>query len=347
MSKKVLIRKQMGGVTQQVMVDQSKPRTDARSDLATLRGGAYGLNPDTGRQGFIPGAQLTGAAPTRMQRLGAGANLAGRGLAAALTGLQTAYGLQGGNVGALGSVKDQYRANVGGLTGGSPTEAQQGQNMAMDELARQNAEAAKNTMMQQVNQAPANQSGPTGNALPSQTTTLGQLPPVPTQTPQAAQPAGLPAPPVPAQAAPPQAEPPQAASVDPVPPIAQAMASMPNMGTPPSNGSTQTVEPLPNPQGFSTAESVPVQTKLLQGQPPQPEQVVPQGQPYAGYPVSMMNNNRPINQREYAEWLRQQNSLTRSFATQVLDQFGDMLHKADPHVAGLLAFRVYMDKMMR
>ena len=149
MSKKVLIRKQMGGVTQQVLVDQSKPRTDARSDLAALRGGAYGLNPNTGREGFIPGAQLPGAAPTRMQRLGAGANLAGRGLAAALTGLQTAYGLQGGNVGALGSMKDQYRANVGGLTGGSPTEAQQGQNMAMDELARQNAEAAKNAMMQQ------------------------------------------------------------------------------------------------------------------------------------------------------------------------------------------------------
>jgi hypothetical protein len=37
----------------------------------------------------------------------------------------------------------------------------------------------------------------------------------------------------------------------------------------------------------------------------------------------------------------------KSFATYVLDQFGDMLHKADPHVAGLLAFRVYMDKIMR
>jgi hypothetical protein len=39
--------------------------------------------------------------------------------------------------------------------------------------------------------------------------------------------------------------------------------------------------------------------------------------------------------------------MNRSFATYVLDQFGDMLHKADPHVAGLLAFRVYMDKVMR
>jgi len=93
------------------------------------------------------------------------------------------------------------------------------------------------------------------------------------------------------------------------------------------------------------------QSTLPQGQPPQPEQVVPQGQPYAGYPVNMMNptTNRPVDQRQYAEWLRQQDpaTLRRSFATQVLDEFGDMLHKADPHVAGLLAFKVYMDKVMR
>ena len=55
-----------------------------------------------GQQSFIPGAQLGDAKPTGMQRLAAGANIAGRGLAAALTGLQTAYGLQGGNVSALG-----------------------------------------------------------------------------------------------------------------------------------------------------------------------------------------------------------------------------------------------------
>jgi len=311
MSKKVLIRKQMGGVTQQVMVDQSKPRTDARSDLATLRGGAYGLNPDTGRQGFIPGAQLPGAAPTRMQRLGAGANLAGRGLAAALTGLQTAYGLQGGNVGALGSVKDQYRANVGGLTGGSPSEAQQGQNMAMDELARQNAEAAKNAMMQHVNPAPTNQSGPTGTPLPGQTqsTPLGQLPP-----------AGIPpAPPVPAA---PAAQ--QTTSVDPVPPMAQALGALPGIGVQPT-GPAQPVQPLPTPQGFNTAESVPVQSTLPQGQSPQPEEVVPQGQPYAGYPVSMMNNNRPLNQQDYFKFLQGQQN--KSFVQAIYDEMGDALYK--------------------
>ena len=335
MSKKVLIRKQMGGVTQQVMVDQSKPRTDARSDLATLRGGAYGLNPDTGRQGFIPGAQLPGAAPTRMQRLGAGANLAGRGLAAALTGLQTAYGLQGGNVGALGSVKDQYRANVGGLTDGGPSEAQQGQNMAMDELARRNAEAAQNAMMQQVNPAPTNQSGPIGNQLPGQTqgAPLGQLglpaPPVPAQTPQAA----------PAAPAAPAAD-------DPVAPMAQALGALPDMGMQPT-GPAEPVQALPNPGNYPLDGTMNQQNQLPQGQPPQPEEVVPQGQPYAGYPVSMMNptSNRPLDQRKYFEFLRGQQK--KSFATYVLNQFGDILHKADPHVAGLLAFRVYMDKVMR
>jgi len=36
-----------------------------------------------------------------------------------------------------------------------------------------------------------------------------------------------------------------------------------------------------------------------------------------------------------------------SFTQMIFNEFGDMLHKADPHVAGLLAFRVYMDKIMR
>ena len=54
---------------------------------------------------------------------------------------------------------------------------------------------------------------------------------------------------------------------------------------------------------------------------------------------------RPYNQREYFEYLQGQQN--KSFAIYVLDEFGDMLHKADPHVAGLLAFRVYMNKVMR
>ena len=330
MSKKVLIRKQAGsgGIMYTREVGGGQPG-GFRQDLAALRGGAIGLNPQGG-QSFIPGAQLTGAAPTRMQRMGAGANLAGRGLAAALTGLQTAYGLQGGNVGALGNIADTYAQQAQGLTRNKPTEAQQGQNKATEVFNQQQQQMANDTMMEHVNQAPANQSGPTGNALPSQTggTTLGQLPP-----------AGLPAPPVPAAPAAPAAttEPP----VDPVAPIAQAMAGMRSMEMQPT-GSAEPVQPLPNPQGFSTAESVPVQTALPQGQPPQPEQVVPQGQPY----MSSQGNSHQLGTPESRQWAYE-NQWNKSFATYVLDQFGDMLHKADPHVAGLLAFRVYMDKVLK
>ena len=38
---------------------------------------------------------------------------------------------------------------------------------------------------------------------------------------------------------------------------------------------------------------------------------------------------------------------TNSFTQMVFNEFGDMLRKADPHVAGLLAMRIYMDKFMR
>ena len=38
---------------------------------------------------------------------------------------------------------------------------------------------------------------------------------------------------------------------------------------------------------------------------------------------------------------------TNSFTQMIFNEFGDMLRKADPHVAGLLAMRIYMDKFMR
>ncbi len=126
---KVLIRKQQG-IQYQQMIDAPKQQSSLRRDLAALAGGAVGLTPQ-GNQGFVSGQGQAGR-PTRMQRLGAGANLAGRNLAAALTGLSTAHSLQGGNLGAIASARDQYRANVGGLTGGQPTEMQRTQDMATE-----------------------------------------------------------------------------------------------------------------------------------------------------------------------------------------------------------------------
>lgn len=130
-------------------------------------------------------------------------------------------------------------------------------------------------------------------------------------------------------------------------------------------GPAEPVQPLPNPGNYPLDGTM-NQSTFPQGQPQNPglaphqvppsnpnfvpqQQVVPQGQPYAGTPTSLIDpaTGRPYNQRQYFEYLRDNPTMTRSFATHVLDEFGDMLHKADPHVAGLLAFRVYMDKVMR
>ena len=37
----------------------------------------------------------------------------------------------------------------------------------------------------------------------------------------------------------------------------------------------------------------------------------------------------------------------RAFVSQVFDEFGDMLHKSDPHVAGAVVMRVFLEKMLR
>lgn len=66
---------------------------------------------------------------------------------------------------------------------------------------------------------------------------------------------------------------------------------------------------------------------------------------YAGH--DWMNDygtrNKPFWEQSNAE-----NPFARkSFIQMIFNEFGDMLRKADPHVAGLLAMRIYMDKFMR
>ena len=53
-------------------------------------------------------------------------------------------------------------------------------------------------------------------------------------------------------------------------------------------------------------------------------------------------------QQEGEAWRRRHGGFRyKSFTQMVFNEFGDMLRKADPHVAGLLAMRIYMDKFMR
>ena len=327
MSKKVLIRKQAGGggIMYTREVGGRGQGGGFMENLAALRGGARGLNAQ-GRQSFIPGAQLGDAKPTGMQRLAAGANIAGRGLAAALTGLQTAYGLQGGNVGALGSVGDTYAQNVQGLTANRPTEAQQAQNMATEAFNQQQQEMAQQAMMQQA--TPPRQGNLTvGVAPPTHSSSSATTPAAPAPLPP---PAGLPAPPNPAAVDVPL----PGATPAPV----QAAPAQPG-ALPPglTRATAQTSVPMQTPAPAPAAPTAPA--------PAAPTAPAPQQDPGVDHQNLTIDGIRFGSQTAFDMAL--QRRMNRSFASYVLDEFGDMLHKADPHVAGLLAFRVYMDKVMR
>ncbi len=403
MSKKVLIRKQVGSGNILYTRDVGRGQGGGfMEDLAALRGGARGLNAQ-GRQSFIPGAQLGDAKPTGMQRLAAGANIAGRGLAAALTGLQTAYGLQGGNVGALGNIADTYAANVPGLTANRPTEAQQAQNMATEVFNQQQQQMANDAMMQQVNPAPANQSGPIGNQLPGQTqgTPLGQLsPPAGLSTPivppadpmqqtlQIEQPAAQPA-----QVSPELVEATQGAVGGMYSPQIQPYQGNTNLtntanlirvnrpvltpATPPVASGADNVAPtVPLPTvserriGLSpTANTGGADVSAVQqegfnfvtGEQGNFNTAVPHYQqlgevdftPPVGGRINVGNSpfttgpNGEIIDKKTGQVVSSSSIKNAAFAMQVLNEFGDMLHKADPHVAGAVVMRVFLEKMLR
>jgi hypothetical protein len=149
-------------------------------------------------------------------------------------------------------------------------------------------------------------------------------------------------------------------SNDSVASMAQTLGALPDMEMRPPTGPTQQQQPPMTPTGVGF-EQVPLQQDYPPQQPQNPglapHSVPPNHpnfrpqQPQQPY-MSPQGNPYPLGTEESRQWAAQQTwgnrpNITRSFATQVLDEFGDMLHKADPHVAGLLAFRVYMDKVMR
>ena len=431
MKKPILVRKQAGsGGIMYTREVGGRGQGGLTQDLAAVRGGARGLvnDPNTNnvRQGFIPGAQLGAAKPTGMQRLAAGANIAGRGLAAALTGLQTAYGLQGGNVGALGSVGDTYAQNVQGLTANRPTEAQQAQDMATDAFNQQQQTMAQNAvqqsaqqiMNQPVNVGSSSSRGPAPAGLPTQQ---------PTQPP-----AGLPAPPVPAAPAAPAQAAPAAPAAPNMTDAAEILASTnfnPQQGLTPqqtndvraaadllgsanlTHDSTRTsgqgnpipvysgpmplqqpAAPAPVVDNGLTPTQYPVLMPQQQTHEQQRQQVVvkpPVATPYT--PQNPVNpfaaDKKPghaYNTGEYAPTQRQHglsdeydyrnrampanfdniswdsaepslgddpsinwDEFKRAFVSQVFDEFGDMLHKADPHTVGAVVMRVFLEKMLR
>lgn len=77
------------------------------------------------------------------------------------------------------SAKDQFRANVGGLTGGSPTEAQQTQDMATKEYEERQREMARLAMLNQAQDTLSQRQDPTQAHQTAQQTAAPQ-----TTTPQ-------------------------------------------------------------------------------------------------------------------------------------------------------------------
>lgn len=314
MKDKVLIRKQTGGGVQQ---------------FQTIGGQAPSFM-DLARRVRDPNAG-------GMARLGAGLGLAGKVGAGLGTIFQTAHQLQGGNVLAPLGMGYTYQ-------GLDPT------------AGMRNAVSEEQQIADKVNQMRINQQAkeqfeamqqPQEEAVPSTLTTD-----FPNQSQQLGAPYGL---------QDPLAESPQAESTDVVGEAAGALQAMPFQGgQAPQNidaaqslaqfgvgmqptGPAQAEQPMPvNPPNT-------VQRTLQENYPPQ----LPQNPNFVPQPyMSPQGNPYPLGTEESRQWAAQQAwgdrpGITRSFATQVLDEFGDMLHKADPHVAGLLAFRVYMDKMMR
>jgi len=220
------------------------------------------------------------------------------------------------------------------------------------EAYNQNQQAmAQNAVQQSAQQIMnPNQSGPTGTPLPGQTqsTPLGQLPP-----------AGIPpAPPVPAPTTPAPTTP---APVDPTLPQSlggfglqndkQTGTPLPPMqpqtptgtgfeqtnlqftGKPISSQQQQVVQQQVNDLGIGPQA---VGEALQQGNPPPtpvPPYMSPQGNPY------------PLGTQESRDWAA--NNIRRSFVQAIYDEMGDALYKANPHVAGLIISRIYMDKFVR
>ena len=174
----------------------------------------------------------------------------------------------------------------------------------------------------------------------------------------------------------------QLPTVDPILSQVTAQVGVPVNQQPPVQASGAQNVGMPNPQGFASSDpSASRDGSLASYTPPPvpstpapgytPPQLSPAGSPFVPgvggpAPTPQQLGQQPDNGLEefqrtinpatgqpYPTLLPQQlgqqpdNGLQRSFATQVLDEFGDMLHKADPHVAGLLAFRVYMDKVLK
>ena len=370
MSKKVLIRKQAGGVQQ-------------FQEIGGRRGPSFmGL-----------ARRLKDPTASGWQKVLALGGMAGKTAAGIGAVNQTLHQMHGGNAFAPLNLGYTYQ----GLdpTSGMERDATLGEQQ--DSIARNDVRQRSNQTLSNLHQqgydvrdlasgartytpppaglpAPPAATPPVGAGIPPGSPGFREAQPPATPAPATPAPAAQPAQP-PAQPAQPPAQPAQPPAQ---PPVAQPAATEESVD--PILAQAVNAVSVPENDSLGTATgNMPVQQPQQSQQPPQygstPPPLPPGYAPnYAGAKVTPLGNNprTPVSGQIDAQgytivgakqtgvpdpfqgvnWQQQQqqqqgNTQIKSFATYVLDQFGDMLHKADPHVAGLLAFRVYMDKVMR
>ena len=330
MKDKVLIRKQSSGVQQFQTIGGQAP---SFMDLARRV-----RDPNAGR----------------MERLGAGLGLAGKVGAGLGTVFQTAHQLQGGN--ALAPLGMGYTYQGLDPTAGMRNAVSEEQQIA-DKVNQMRINQQATQRFQEMQQ-------PQEEAVPSTSTTdfpnrsatleqLSELDPMaeetgPQHSPDVVSDAAQALHNMPLQSG--QSAPQAPQNTD----AAHSLAGFGLEMQP--TGQAQPQQPTAVPTGVGYEQTT-LQQDYSSQQPQnpalQPHQVPPNNPNFRPQPyMSPQGNPYPLGTEESREWAAQQAwgnrpNFTRYFATQVLDEFGEMIHKADPHVAGLLAFRVYMDKVMK
>ena len=378
MSKKVLIRKNAGAGVQ----------------------GFYDISGQRPSFGQLANRTFRDPTASAWQKIGAGLGMLGKVGAAGVTGIQTAHGLQGGNMGAALQVPQAYMAldpTAGQANAVTPHEQQMEMQRKEAEEQRQKQLAAMNTLgisvadmyrrgaRGQPAQAPQAQAPsvavsqpvdmrssrpasphPAGNRPPGMPQagvvnvgggTLNPNMVAPTQSPAAPRGVPISAPvgsevPQPAQpAAQPATAPQEMGGIvgqigvpmeGQVVPVASTLTGAPS--TLPFDPSQTNLNQYNTENPLQPVPATPLTSANVASLSGVPEMRVGQGQEEEEEQMDPYTNRPPI----LTPVTPHTNPYTKSSFTQMIfNEFGDMLHKADPHVAGLLAFRVYMDKIMR
>jgi len=282
---------------------------------------------------------------TTPQRLGALAGMGGKIGAAGVAGFQTAHGLQGGN---LAAPLQGFQTYAGlDPTLGQPvavTPQEQLQQMTEQRRKQRIQEANEDYLRQQEaamnreRSLRARQNQPPGVPLPTQEQQESMRTSRPVEDPSlppGVQPLQAPIQVTGIRPMPQPTQPTQ--PTDTVQQTAQVVSGLPTLGEQPIPALTQpTQQPAQSQQPVNSTSTQTSLKDFTGQQPTQQYDIV--NNPYKGIQWGSQQAMEDAMRRD---------GLIKSFAIQVLDEFGDILYKADPHIAGIVAMQVYIDKVMK